>query len=282
MQDFAFIDETLDINLTRSYYLSIQLSLDGLSFCILDPVRKKYIAFSHKIFDTDLSFDDYLNTIEEYLAKNDLLNQEYKISKLIWITNRNTLIPDSYFKPDNLKKYFEFNQKLDDLDEIHFNKLKYIDAYSIFAIPNQIANIFIKQFPGLKFYNQQTPFINRNLFKYHSESIKVFVNINDIFIDICLTKNGKLLLYNNFTYKTDPDIIYYIMYVFKQFDLNPENIELILSGLVDKKSSVYSNLKDFIGQVKFDKLSEDFSYSYTFNKNLSHSSTNLFNLQSCE
>ena len=52
MQEFAFIDETLDINLTQSYYLSIQLSLNGLSFCIHDPVRKIYIAFSNKKFDS--------------------------------------------------------------------------------------------------------------------------------------------------------------------------------------------------------------------------------------
>lgn len=282
MQEFAFIDETLDINLTQSYFLSIQLSLNGLSFCIQDPVRKKYIAFSNKNFDSELSFDDYVNTIENYISKNDLLNQEYKISKLIWISNKNTLIPASYFKPNDLKKYFEFNQKLNDLDEIHYNKLKYVDAYSVYVVPNQIANIFIKQFPALRFYNQQTPFINYNLYKYHSDSKKVFVNINDDFIDICLTKNGELQLYNNFTFKTDQDIIYYIMYVFKQFDLNPESTELILSGLVDKNSPEYSNLKGFIVQLRFNKLPEDFSYSYTFNKIPAHSFTNLFNLQLCE
>ena len=282
MQDFAFIDETLDINLTQSYYLSIQLSLNGLSFCIQDSVRKKYIAYSYNNFDSELSFDDYLNTIEDYLAKNELLHKEYRISKLIWVSNKNTLIPDSYFKPNDLKKYFEFNQRLNELDEIHYNKLQYADAYSVYVVPNQIANIFIKQFPGLKFYNQQTPFIKRNLFKHHSDTIKVFVNINDKFIDLCITENGKLLLYNNFSFKADPDIIYYIMYVFKQFNLNPENTELILSGFVDKKSSVYSNLKEFVGQLRFDKLSEDFSYSYTFNEIPAHSFTNLFNLQECE
>ncbi len=51
MQDFAFIDETLDINLTQSYKLSIQVSLNGLSFCILDQLQGKYIVFSHKNFE---------------------------------------------------------------------------------------------------------------------------------------------------------------------------------------------------------------------------------------
>ncbi len=282
MQNFAFVDETLDINITQSYYLSIQVSLNGLSFCILDPVRNKYIALSHQNFENDLVFDDFLNTIENIIKKDDLLSHSYKSTKLIWLSNKNTFIPSSYFNKKNLKKYFEFNQKLDDLDEIHFKELKYVDAYSIFVVPNQIANIFIKQFPDLNFYNQQIPFIEHTLFKYHSESKKVFVNVNDEFIDLSITENGKLLLYNNFVYKTESDMIYFIMYVFDQFNLNAENTELILSGFIDKKTSIYSKLKGFINHIRFDKLSEDFSYSYTFNQVPPQSFTNLFNLHLCE
>lgn len=282
MQNFAFVDETLDINITQSYYLSIQVSLNGLSFCILDPVRNKYIALSHQNFENDLAFDDLLNTIENIIKKDDLLSHSYKSTKLIWLSNKNTFIPNSYFNKKNLKKYFEFNQKLDDLDEIHFKELKYVNAYSIFIVPNQIANIFIKQFPDLNFYNQQIPFIEHTLFKYHSESKKVFVNVNDEFIDLSITENGKLLLYNNFVYKTESDMIYFIMYVFDQFNLNTENTELILSGFIDKKASIYSKLKGFISHMRFNKLSEDFSYSYTFNQVPPQSFTNLFNLHLCE
>ena len=282
MQDFAFVDETLDINLTQSYYLSIQVNLNGLSFCILDPVRNKYIALSHQNFENDLAFDDLLNTIENIVKKNDFLSHSYKSIKFIWLSNKNTFIPSSYFNKENLKKYFEFNQKLDDLDEIHFKELKYVDAYSVFVIPYQIANIFIKQFPDLNFFNQQIPFIEHALFKYHSESKKVFVNVNDEFIDLSITENGKLLLYNNFVYKTELDMIYFIMYVFDQFNLNTENTELILSGFIDKKTSIYSKLKGFISHLKFDKLSEDFSYSYTFNQVPPQSFTTLFNLHLCE
>lgn len=282
MQDFAFVNETLDINLTQSYYLSIQVNLNGLSFCILDPVRNKYIALSHQNFENDLAFDDLLNTIENIVKKDNLLSHSYKSIKFIWLSNKNTFIPSSYFNKENLKKYFEFNQKLDDLDEIHFKELKYVDAYSVFVIPYQIANIFIKQFPDLNFYNQQIPFIEHALFKYHSESKKVFVNVNDEFIDLSITESGKLLLYNNFMYKTELDMIYFIMYVFDQFNLNTENTELILSGFIDKKTSIYSKLKGFISHLKFDKLPEDFSYSYTFNQVPPQSFTTLFNLHLCE
>lgn len=282
MQDFAFIDETLDINLTHTYTMSIQVSLSGLSFCILDPLREKYIAFSNKNIEGDLSCNDFLNTIEENIQNDDLLNYNYKNVNILWLSVKNTLIPRNYFNKEKLKDYFEFNQKLDDLDEIHFNEFKYIDAYSIYIIPSLLTNVFIKQFKQIHFYNQQIPFIEHCLLRYHSESNLVFVNINDRFIDITITKDRKLLLYNNFAYKTEMDVIYFILYVFDQFKLNPETTEVILSGLIDKKSSMHSKLKSFISHLKFDKLPEEYTYSYTFNPIPQHSFINLFNLQLCE
>lgn len=282
MQDFAFVDETLDINLTQSYYLSIQISLNGLSFCILDPVREKYIAFENINFPKDLILEDLLNYIEDYLDKHELLIHGFKATKLIWETNKNTLIPNSYFKTENLKMYFEFNQKLDDLDEIHYNELKYVDAYSVYIVPNQIANIFAKRFEKIQFYNQQIPFIEHSLFKHHSEAKKVLVNVNTDFIDLCITQNGKLLLYNNFHYENEMDMIYFILYTFDQFELDTQQTELILSGLIDPKSNSYSKLKSFIDHLKFEKLPEEFSYSYTFNKIPSYNFSNLFTLHLCE
>lgn len=282
MQDFAFVDETLDINLTQSYFMSIQVNLDGLSFCILDPIREKYIAFSNINFNKEITENDFYNALEDLLAKNELLQQSYKHVKIIWLSNKNTLIPTSYFKKENLKKYFEFNQRLEELDEIHFTELKYIDAYSIFTIPNLAANIFTRQYPKVNFYNQQSPFVENILFKHHSNTKKVFAHINSDFIDITIIENGKLLLYNNFAYKSENDIIYFILYVFDQFNLNNQETELILSGIIAKESKLYSQLSEFISHIKLDKPNEDFSYSYTFKKVPQHSFTNLFNLQLCE
>ncbi len=282
MQDSLFVDETFDINLTQSYNLSIQSNLNGLSFSILDPVRNKFIALVHNNFSKDLIFNDLLNTIEVYIKKNELLNCSYKNVKIIWLSNKNTLIPADYFNKEDLRKHFEFNQKLDDLDEIHYKQIKIIDSYSIYTVPNQIANIFNRQFPGINFYNQQIPFIIYSLYKYHSGSKKIFINLSEEFIDISITQTGELLFYNNFIYKTESDIMYFIMYVLEQFKSSDENIEIILSGNITKKSGLFLMLKEHYDHIKFLKSPEDYSYSYTFSTIPLHSFSNLFNLNFCE
>ena len=43
MPFLELFDETLDINSTENYELSVQVSPEGLSFCILDSIRNKFV-----------------------------------------------------------------------------------------------------------------------------------------------------------------------------------------------------------------------------------------------
>jgi len=282
MQNFSFVDETLDINLTHTYNLSIQAGLNGLSFCVFDPLINKYTALTLLSFNKELTFDDFLDELEKTLENADLLNYTYKTVKLIWVTSKTTLIPDVFFNKTQVKKQFELNHKLDEYDEIHYKKLHFNDTNSIFAIPSQVASLFKRKYKNISFYNQNIPWINYVIDHYHSERKKVFVNIHNDFIDILVCQDDKILLCNNFQIKTASDLLYFILYTYEQLNLNKETDELIISGFIQKKSDEFEKLKDFLPHVKFEKPSEEFVYSYTFKTIPLHTFSNLFNLQHCE
>jgi len=282
MQNFSFVDETLDINLTHTYNLSIQAGLNGLSFCVFDPLINKYTALTNLSFNKELTFDDFLDELEKTLENADLLNYTYKTVKLIWVTSKTTLIPDVFFNKTQVKKQFELNHKLDEYDEIHYKKLHFNDTNSIFAIPSQVASLFKRKYKNISFYNQNIPWINYVIDHYHSERKKVFVNIHNDFIDILVCQDDKILLCNNFQIKTASDLLYFILYTYEQLNLNKETDELIISGFIQKKSDEFEKLKDFLPHVKFEKPSEEFVYSYTFKTIPLHTFSNLFNLQHCE
>ncbi|MEA3316725.1 MAG: DUF3822 family protein [Bacteroidota bacterium] len=283
MQDFEYIDETLDTSLTQSYILSIQVSLNGFSFCILDKVRKKYIVLKHINIDHNLHQEDFLDTLEDIIENNELLNNNnFLSSKLIFVNNKSSIIPTSLFNKNDLIKYIKLNHHINELDEIHYQKLSYINAYSVFTIPNLVANIFAKKFKNIKFYNQNIPFINFAMLKHHNDNAKVSVNFNNDNIDIAVIKNGELLLSNNFKLKNISDATFYIMYVFKQLELNPEKNHLFLSGLIDKTSAYFLDLKKYVRFINFEKKSEEYTNSYTFKNIYQHTFLNLQNLINCE
>lgn len=283
MQNFEYIDETLDSSLMQSYILSIQVSLNGFYFCIFDKTRKKYVAFKHINIKENLQKNDFFDRIENIIKNDELLNNNnFHSSKLLYISNKSTIIPTSYFNKDDLIKYLKLNHHIDELDEIHYKKFSYIDAYSVFTIPNYLANIFVNNFKGIKFYNQNIPFIDFAMFKHHNDTTKINVNFNENTIDVAAIKNGELILYNNFPISNTNDATYYIMYVYKKLNLNIEDHCLFLSGLIDKSSPYYHDLQNYIRLINFEKKSDSYTNSYTFKNIYQHTFLNLQNLINCE
>ena len=65
---FELLDETLDLNNTETYHLSIQVALDGFLFAILDPARSKYLGLKkysfEKTFNPDRQYDEIKALLE--------------------------------------------------------------------------------------------------------------------------------------------------------------------------------------------------------------------------
>ena len=88
----------LQQNATKHYHLSIQLGLNGFSFCI----RKNNIILAIE------SYHHLLSQLEDTLKNHEWIDKEYA-STHININNKNhTLIPSSIFDKKN-KNYIRFN-----------------------------------------------------------------------------------------------------------------------------------------------------------------------------
>lgn len=281
MHDIRFLDETLDLNKTNSYHLSIQAGLDGFSFVILNPVTYKYIAIKHCSYTEKFPEDKYPGHLEELFRKDEFLSKEYDSIYCIWQNPRTTLLPSPLFEKEKLKQYFEFNQTLHDLEELHVNHIKNPDAYLVFPIHHEIANVFIRHFPQLKFFNQATPFIEYTLQNQENEYDSAYLNLQKDFYDIVIIRNRSLILHNTFKFRNEQDLIYFIMNVFDKLHLNPETCPVHLSGMIEKNSGMAEIVKKFIKSVNFAKPDTRFQYSHTFDKIPDHFFIHLFNLYNC-
>ena len=281
MQKLDFVDETLDINLSNTYRLSIQASLNGFSFCILDPVRNKYVALKHLPLEDNL-LDQKLVKLEAYIAKEELLQLSYKSCYMQYATHKVTQVPQSYFEAGEVKNYFQYNHSLNELDELHFGRHSSTSSYIIYAVPNLIANSITKKFEGIRFYSHAHPFLHDIM--QHADRVNhplMHVNLHTDFMDIAITNKKKLLFYNAFRYQDIEELIFYLLQSMKKFNLEPGKQEVWLSGFIHKREQKEKEIRSFIPHIKYRKPSEDFTYSYTFASAPMHWFTNLLNLYSC-
>jgi hypothetical protein len=283
MVEFEFLDEALDINKTKSYHLSIQISLNGFSFSILDISRNKYVSLKNYHNTSSENDNTSINWIKEILQEDEFLSRDYKSTAAIYAHCGSTLIPDPLFKRDNLKDYFSFNLNQEESGSILYNKIRRIDAWCVYSVPSDLINLLEDQFPGIHIFHHSVPFIHTILQEKNTNenANNVYINLHGSFFDIAVTNKGALRHYNCFPYKHVNDLLYFILHVFEQMKLPPEITKVILSGKVTRQSSFYENLRRYVKKLEFIRRNPHFKYSYTFEKLPEQSFNNLLNLYHC-
>jgi hypothetical protein len=109
----------------------------------------------------------------------------------------------------------------------------------------------------------------------------VTVNVRSSFIDLIATQNKRLLLFNTFPYKTPEDYIYYLLFVYEKLELNPETVNLVLKGNIDRNSDLYKISNKYIRNVSFGTRPDTFSFSYRFDNLAHHQYAALLNQNLC-
>ena len=201
MHELSLVDTTFHKEKTHLYHLSIQADLNGFSFCLFDSQQKKHVVFRKYVLQTNLLVENFLKQMESIFNDDDLLSSSYASASFMFLSQKSTLIPDSYFDKNLLKSYFEFNHSLDALDEIHYNYIPSIDAFNVFTLHTYIAAEINSQLKGVRFYHQAMPFIEKVL-EYSTAKQKqvMAVGLNNQFFDVILSTGEKLKLYNTFQY----------------------------------------------------------------------------------
>jgi len=280
MNSFSIVDDTFDPNISSSYFLSIQITLDGFSFCTLDPIRNKYIQIQHIKFKQNIPLysqvEDCFNTIEK-------LSLPYKKTMVLLPTKVATIVPTPLFDEENASKWLSFTNKIPENNTVKNNKIKMADAYNIFTIDKDIEYILTRQFPHPLFFHQYTPIIEGNLTTNMSnnQQTTLFINLTTEYFDLLAFGKNNLKLCNSFPIKNENDFIYFTLFTYEQLKLNPSETEIILSGFHPQFAQLSANISKYVRKVKHTSMPHHFQFSHQFREVNNQSFYNLLSLPIC-
>jgi hypothetical protein len=278
MKDFALFNDTFSIVKTNTYHLNILLKPSGISYTILDTVRKRCVAVKNFTFENLHNTEDYLDNIRDFLLKDTFLTRSYKTIDFVFSTRKSTIIPLELFDKKQLKTYFTFVHPLDEYEEIHFNRLNKVEAVNVFSIPSEITTLMVNHFPELRFYHQATTFIDNSIIKSESTGYIIGIMAYKNYFDVAVCNNGKLFLYNNFDYQNEADFVYHISNIYQQLRISDAKTNLFLTGDIEKDSSKYKLLNKYIRNVWFGKITDSSNIKFLFREIPEHYLSNLLNM----
>ena len=276
------LEELPDIS--KKYKLSIQLSLDGFSFCIFNSERNKYLAIESYNFQRTGSYINLCKYIDELFLQLSWLKKSFQSVNIIFENNKSTLVPFPLFDESEKDIYLNFNHTITNDEQIVYDKLNTLEAYNIFSLPICLNNKLKDIFPDCKISHFSSTLIESILIKYKNQPVikRAFINVRNLYLDIIITEGKRQIFYNSFKYRTEEDFIYFLIFVLEQLQLNPEDIDLILIGQIEKKSALFEMIYKYVRNIRFEDRNNIFQYSYIFNDIPSHFYYNLLNINLCE
>jgi hypothetical protein len=280
--EISVIDETFDSHITSSYFLSIQVSLDGFSFCSIDPVTNKYLQFRHiktgPIKDGELA--DKLNKIFE---QTHLLNLPYKKVFVLFSSPCSTLVPAGIFKPEHALNWLSFCHKIPKGHTTLHTKMKLADAWNVFSVPQSVIQLFKRQFPEPLFFHQYSPMVETKLAvnRFGEGQNLVLINLQTDCFNIAVLEKNNLILCNSFKIKGDKDLLYFTLFVFEQLQLSPRTTEVLLTGWHPDFQSTTQSLTKYIKNIKLAGQPGSFQYCPYFKEVSGTRFHNLLSLASC-
>jgi hypothetical protein len=280
MPFLELFDETLDINSTENYELSIQVSPDGFAFCLLDAIRNKFVLI--RAFEPEEN--KYLNPdkINEIITRDDFLARRYRKVNVVMPSPKFTIVPAPLFDPGKKDEYFTFNHLMNDGNIIISNRLTDPDAFLVFSVSKQVTDLISSFHPGVLPYHQVKPLLNHIVHSRKSVNGNyIHLHVEREFFNLIIFDHNLMKFCNAFKYRNITDILYFTLNVFRNLGIAQEET-IHLSGFTEKYDDLSSNLSMYIRNIKFSEPAGNFTFSYVFNDTAVHRFLNLFSVANCE
>lgn len=228
----SVINKRIDLTRTSQYRLSIQASLNGFSFAILDEAAALCRQLYHYTFSTAQEHEDVYSEMVTLCQKYPQLKYLYSSTQCVYCAPSFTLVPEPLFVPDKAASILQSIHAINDLDEVYFHALRPLGAVCVYAIPNSITAPLIKKQPATRFCSIAVSLIEMAASLLGHTRILLFYQNQHLYLT--LMKEQQLLLCNAFHAPEFNTALYYLFFVLHQWQLNPETLRLYISGQISR------------------------------------------------
>ena len=230
--------------------LSIQVSLNGLSFCVLDTIGKKLDVSYSRTFHKELTPFELENELKEALREQGISDHPFSEVVVIHKNSLYSLVPQALFQPTALSNYLKFNAKIFATDHLDYDTLEGLEAVNVY-VPFANVNNHVYELFGEFEFKHSTSVLLETLIKLplSGQGKSCYVHLAESQMDMAVFSNKQLLFFNSYGYTSETDFMYYLLFALEQLQLDPAVLKLRLMGEVEEGDPIVNLCSEYVEQV---------------------------------
>ena len=242
------VPDILTTDNSEKYMVSIRLWPDGFSFAGHIPSEKDSLFYSETKIDNT---KPYIQVIKDIFFAHPFFSYAYKQTYIICANRQYTLLPENIFLEQQKEQLMSF-VFMSPEDKILHESLDEFDSKILFGIQPKVYDFFSRMLINPIFTHAITTQLMQ--WKYRSRTTypkQLYVALHEDTMDAACFYRESLLFVNSFQVDDTADILYYILYVWKQMDLDQQKDQLIMFANTDTYQNLKDQLQTYLMQIEY-------------------------------
>ncbi len=239
--------------------LTVQLYPDHFAYTVFDTKGMCHRVLKwHKLEEVSQLSAAWVNQVKAFFYGQQCLQHEYKKVTVELHSPKYTLVPKVFFDPDEAVQFLDFNQHLEDDEQVLWHELGGDAMQLVYSVPSDICT-FLKQY-----------FHGRVELKHCLSSLALAGSQESLREELWLLQchttgchilifKGKKLDYANFFPCTGvEDLLFYVHQLMSVRGTSGTAVNLCLSGSFDPGGLWVETIKTYVSRVNFLQYPVDF------------------------
>jgi len=219
--------------------------------------------------------EDLLKTMIDTHAE---LRQAFRQTVVSYYATEDLLIPSKLYHYEAIQSLLGSLYEKDQ-NTIVSESVSEWQLYNVYYIPSARHGLLSRKFATGNFWHVYSIFLKNRieqndggdfLIDFKTESFSV-IGIRDHVLQVA----------GIFSYSRATDVLYWLLKISREFSFSQNEVHLVLSGLIDRQSSVFQELYQYFVHIKFASIENDLQLSRDFADYPIHFFSSLYKLAIC-
>ncbi|MDP4150852.1 MAG: DUF3822 family protein [Bacteroidota bacterium] len=238
--------------------LLVEVSPCCFTYVLLNQRNMSPVAVRHFVLEPDRE-NTLTDQLREIIAEDDLLRQTVKETLLVYNFPESSLVPEPLFSMDTNRELTEIVHGNLQKGLILTEKIPWWELFNVYRIAPDLHHLMQSQFSAGKYWHYYSLLLKSyKMFDStgmeESDCIKVIFYADKMVA--LVMKKGKLQLMQTFHYQDTRDVAYHLLNCCHQLSISQEEVHLRVGGLIDRDSSLSTELNKYFLQVTFEEMDE--------------------------
>jgi len=206
------------------------------------------------------------------------LRQSFRQTIVGYYAAENIFVPLKYYHHEEtqnlLQSMYEKGQNV-----IVSESIAEWQLYNLYYVPAATHGLLSRRFATGNFWHVYS-MVLKNSFQ-HKEGGNLLVDFKTDSFSVVAVRDNSLQLAQIFPYSKAADVLYWLLKTCREFSFSQNEVRLSLSGLIDKRSSVFRELHQYFIDIEFASAENDIQLSSDFEDYPVHFFSSFYKLAAC-